>query len=243
MEEFKIGDKVERIGEKNTGGVTFHPGEVGVVTKVRKDGHVDVRIDGKGVCYANNPRYLKLARPGTKNYRVRCVGYNRDERYFTVGKVYDVVNGRIKNDNGFEYTERGGEDAIEWLSGWYKFERVEGHHKIVITTDGKTTTALLFEGKKMIRKAEAKCSPEDEFDFMVGAELAMERLNPKPKFEVGQYVKVTGNKHYGQGLAIGSIGLIRMVTDETHISVNGFDSNDRGIHQTLHPDDFEVLEF
>lgn len=76
-------------------------------------------------------------------------------------------------------------------SGWFWWEHmIEGlaeNSKIVITTDGKTTTARLFNGKELIRKAEAKCSPDDEFDFMIGAKLAMERLEetvtvPEKKF-------------------------------------------------------------
>lgn len=48
--------------------------------------------------------------------------------------------------------------------------------KIVVTTDGKTTTARLYDGKTVLKSAEAKCSPEDTFDFEVGAGLAVDRL-------------------------------------------------------------------
>lgn len=48
--------------------------------------------------------------------------------------------------------------------------------KIIITTDNKTTTARMFEGKKIIKSAEAKCSPEDKFDFEIGAKIAFNRL-------------------------------------------------------------------
>ena len=48
--------------------------------------------------------------------------------------------------------------------------------KIVVTTDGKTTLARLFDGKTMVKRAEAKCAPSDVFDFGVGAELAVKRL-------------------------------------------------------------------
>ena len=136
-----------------------------------------------------------------KNYKVRCVGYNRDERYFTVGKVYDVVNGTITNDNGFTYNKVNHEkDVIKHLDFWYKFERVEDAHKIVITTDGKTNTARLFNGKELIRKAEAKCSPDDTFDFMVGAKLAMERLEgKKPEKQTEKFTPhlECAGKHYG----------------------------------------------
>ena len=48
--------------------------------------------------------------------------------------------------------------------------------KVVITTDGKTTTAKMYEGKKRLKTAESKCSPEDTFDFAIGAKLALERV-------------------------------------------------------------------
>ena len=48
--------------------------------------------------------------------------------------------------------------------------------KIVITTDGLTTLARLYEGEKVVKSAKAVCSPEDTFDFAVGAQLAYNRL-------------------------------------------------------------------
>ena len=48
--------------------------------------------------------------------------------------------------------------------------------KIVITSDGKTTLARLYDGNRVIRRAEAKCSPEDTYDFATGANLAYDRL-------------------------------------------------------------------
>ena len=70
--------------------------------------------------------------------------------------------------------------------------------KIVIMHDGKTTTATLYREDGSKEKATAKCSPEDTFDFNVGAKLAMERLMekvapvepPKPKYYNGKVVCV-----------------------------------------------------
>lgn len=55
------------------------------------------------------------------------------------------------------------------------FDLVE-EQKIVITTDGRVTKAAMYEGKRRIKVAEAKCSPSDTFDFNYGASLALERL-------------------------------------------------------------------
>lgn len=66
--------------------------------------------------------------------------------------------------------------------------------KVVITTDGKTTTAKMYERKKVLKTAKSQCSPEDTFDFAVGAKLALERVTKKePKFKIGQFVRVIKN--------------------------------------------------
>lgn len=56
------------------------------------------------------------------------------------------------------------------------FDLVGYHDKIVITTDGKTTTATHYDGKRVIRKEIARCNPDDKFDFLTGAEIAFDRL-------------------------------------------------------------------
>lgn len=52
--------------------------------------------------------------------------------------------------------------------------------KIVITSDGVETLARLYEGNKVVKTATAKCSPEDTFDFEVGARYAFDRLVEQP---------------------------------------------------------------
>lgn len=72
---------------------------------------------------------------------------------------------------------------------------------IVITSDGKTTTAIKRLGKKVIHTATAVCSDNDTFDFNTGAELAFKRLcetempAPKePEYYSGKVVCVEANK-------------------------------------------------
>ena len=63
--------------------------------------------------------------------------------------------------------------------------------KIVIITDGVTTTARKYDGKKIVKEAKAVCSKDDNFNFDVGAKLAMERLlEEKPKLYSGKVVCV-----------------------------------------------------
>ena len=97
--------------------------------------------------------------------------------------------------------------------------------KIVITGDGKTTLARLYYGNCVIRRAEAKCSPEDTYDFATGANLAYDRLmrpetltasvkpQDKPKFEAGDKAKVIANTCHHHMM----IGDIVTLTDNTNI--------------------------
>ena len=72
-------------------------------------------------------------------------------------------------------------------------------NKIVITTDGAETLARLYDGKKVVKTATAKCSPADKFSFETGAKIAFERLidyaEKEPKYFNGKVVCV--NKYAG----------------------------------------------
>lgn len=56
---------------------------------------------------------------------------------------------------------------------------VTRNEQIVITHDGKVTTATLYGEMGAKTTATARCAPEDKFDFRVGAEIAMGRLVDK----------------------------------------------------------------
>lgn len=86
----------------------------------------------------------------------------------------------VKKNGNFAARSKGFLSSEATFSGLYEafFDLVsDDEKKIVIITDGvKTVTAKLYEGKRVIKTAEAKCSPEDKFDFNYGAALAAERL-------------------------------------------------------------------
>lgn len=74
-------------------------------------------------------------------------------------------------------------ESLNGISSWYVMESdmapvkpATMPQKIIITTDGKTTLARLFDGKKMVKRAEAKCASSDTFNFNTGANLAFNRL-------------------------------------------------------------------
>ena len=101
------------------------------------------------------------------------------------------------------------EDAEDNVGyGWLWTERsIAGlacENKIVITTDGAETLARLYEGKKVIKTATAKCSPDDKFSFETGAKIAFERLfdgeeKEKPKYFNGKAVCVRGELGFTAG--------------------------------------------
>lgn len=86
-----------------------------------------------------------------------------------------------------------------------RFDLVSRKRELHVTADGTTTHAVLKEGGKVVKRAKAVCSPDDEYSFEAGARLAIDRIfgkdeknaeekgaahEPKPKFNIGNMVKV-----------------------------------------------------
>lgn len=113
----------------------------------------------------------------------------------------------ITRNNWFEkYFEDSAEKIREFtkqaIDKAFEKEKIKMRkdQKIIITTDGKTTTARMFEGKKLIKSAEAKCNPKDKFDFETGAKIAFDRLvdreekvKPKDLLKNGVFGKTADN--------------------------------------------------
>ena len=99
-----------------------------------------------------------------------------------LGKVMTVRSVEKSSFSGdYKYTMK--EDQNERAGfGWvWHSAAIAGlacERKIVVTSDGKVTTAKLFDGKQLVKAATAKCSDGDTFDFATGAALAIERLLP-----------------------------------------------------------------
>lgn len=85
----------------------------------------------------------------------------------SVNEILGIYN--IEEDQ--EGSKRNG-----WNWGEEMFTGLAFPQSIHITTDGVTTHAVLKEGKKVVRRAKAVCSPDDEFDLIKGAMLALARL-------------------------------------------------------------------
>jgi hypothetical protein len=123
------------------------------------------------------------------------------------GRDIDGKLGTVKHlfrtgDLGIEF-----DDNIGGHDGFFAWNGKPGHcwnvpstqlkpehyrKSIIIHTDGKTTTAILKEGKTVLKRATAKCSPGDKFDFTMGAMLAFDRLmaedKPAPAYYNGKVI-------------------------------------------------------
>ena len=100
--------------------------------------------------------------------------------------------------------KEGGEERLNkeilCKTGYDAFELVKHgvETELHITTDGNTTHAALKENGKLVKRAKAVCSPDDEYSFETGARLAVDRVfgkeaekkEPKFKFKVGNMVEV-----------------------------------------------------
>jgi hypothetical protein len=122
----------------------------------------------------------------------RCFNFKMKQYCGKVVKITDIGSSWYKI----------AEDKKEWYWDDDMFEPVNTQ-KIVITSDGVETLARLYDGNKVIKTATAKCSPEDTFDFEVGAKLAYDRLMAKTISEalaktdsniVRRFVDALGNK-------------------------------------------------
>lgn len=123
-----------------------------------------------------------------------------------------VVTGFVKGTEDFMFVrgDAGDGDMIEFDVEIDDFDLVFTQDKIVITTDGKTTTATHYDGKHVIRKETARCNPEDKFDFLTGATIAFDRLTGRDetkKRDLREYL-TTGvfgkTNRYGEFAVIGT---------------------------------------
>jgi hypothetical protein len=107
-----------------------------------------------------------------------------NEPKFKVGQHYRTARGNVikiseMNEAYARYELISGKDVGRdrfHINSLYAEELTLVCEKIVITTDGKTTTAKMYDGKKLVNSAKAICSPDDEFDFERGAGIAISRL-------------------------------------------------------------------
>ena len=102
--------------------------------------------------------------------RVRCTKQNAWVPVGSIGTVdeYDDVP-FVKWDNGDHYCLM--QDELELMSDLKK-EKVN----IVIYRQENKVIAKMTIGKQVIAVGVAKCSPEDGFNWMIGSQIALQRM-------------------------------------------------------------------
>ena len=110
----------------------------------------------------------------------------------TLVEVVDVALNNVVGDIKVKVLEGRWKNYAYWVDSYYfDLYRSPCAEKIVITSDGVTTTATRYSKNTKVSEATSRCSPEDKFDFNVGAKLALDRLTNskwnivKVKFESG----------------------------------------------------------
>ena len=119
-----------------------------------------------------------------------------------LGKVMTVRDVGITLYRMVEDAEDNEKCGWCWTENW--IAGLARKNKIVITTNGAETLARLYDGKKVVKTAAAKCSPDDKFSFETGAKIAFERLfdgeeKEKPKYFNGKAVCVRGELGFTAG--------------------------------------------
>lgn len=125
---------------------------------------------------------------------------------------------------------------MSWNISTDMIKPVRKYSSIFIETDGKTTIASSVINDK-VKRGIAKCSPEDTFNFEIGAKLALERLfEPEPKFKVGDKVTVLYNIKYGHNFEVGEVVTIeRFNCDKSIVCIGGDD-----LRQGVTPEDIAI---
>lgn len=118
--------------------------------------------------------------------------------------------------NGF-FLAKGSDDIVFTLQDEYFDLITDCTKKIIITSDGKTTTARLVDGKKTVKTAQAVCSDSYTFYFVTVAKIAFERLTAEEKknepsvkevhrkAKVGEYIKILTDGLYGNSFTVGKV--------------------------------------
>ena len=208
MAKFKIGDKV----------------------RVRSDLKVGRKYGGLTVLVGTMERYIgSIATVDNINYDGNIhldIGYYWSEEMLEPlckFKVGDMVIGNDKANEHYNITKKGWIGKVTFVKEDGNVIKVTGvgiancsvdvscfdlykpasNNKIVITTDGKVTTATLYDGREKVKTAKSSCHPEDTFDFKTGAKIAFNNLmreepkvKPKELLKNGMFVLSQDNYWY-----------------------------------------------
>lgn len=208
MSKFEVGDVVRvkcKLGGYNVGvedmrkycGGTFVVkenmvlcNEDGYILKDCNGEHTD--ISGYRFATESLELYIGKYKPGDRVIAVDNIHQYPDGAVGTIVDVYsaDPIEGNndynVKFDLGGRY--------------WSNVLCLAEQPVIVITCDGKTTTATLRDGKHVLKRESVSLYHKDTFDHFTGAEYALKKLFDKPldepKFYNGKVVCTKSNSKW-----------------------------------------------
>lgn len=260
MAKFKVGDKV--VIKDNFNGHGFQMGDVVVISVVHSDGYRGHKIgDDPEEWWAFEDSEIEEYKEGGKvqefkiGDRVRMVkkrAYSFD-RVGMTGTIIDIRLGRlleIEVDEKEPPMDGGG--WTYWVED-ENWELIKEEPKLVQKEKPKTTVLkldnykIIFNGDTTVvtdgvRKGVAKRHPDDEYDAVVGLQVALERFHGGRKPKIGDKVKVLkvdmssryGCHNFGEGDIV-------EVVRYGHIDTDLVCNNDRKFQQTLIAGEYEVL--
>lgn len=245
MAKFKVGDKVRILDGSNI--EDYEGAWVNSMKKYINSVHAIGMIDEKT---STKPRYLMKDIPWVWDERgLELVTKREPKHKFKVG---DKIIGNKKANDRYYVTKQGwigivtaifdnefntfnaigpcdNKDATFTLEEEY-FDLYGEPQKIVITNDGKTTIAALYNGKQRIKDAKAVCAPNDKFDFNYGASLALDRLTGFVRGSIDQTLNNEGEYFTGKvrcvRVDIGNQGWL--TKGKVYTFVNGYSVDDLG---------------
>lgn len=215
MKKFKVGDVVRVKNE--LGGYNTHVEEMkkycGKVFAVERtdhcrgcDGYILSKIGDSSM------KQLKLRRFAPESLELYTGKYKPGDRVIAVDNIHEYPDGaagvivdvfradpregnndyRVKFDLGGDY--------------WGNILCLEKQPVIVITCDGKTTTATFRAGKQVLKSESVSLYHKDTFDHFTGAEYALKKLFDKPLDEPKLYNgKVVCTKSNSKWWTVGKI--------------------------------------
>ena len=114
--------------------------------------------------------------------RVRCISKHDSDLFNKVGtvKVLDSVSPSVGVEFDDEIHGHACDGSCKDGHGWWlapkDLVKIGSQDKIIIYAQDSTVTAKLISNKACVAQAVAKCSPDDNFDVLVGAQIALQRL-------------------------------------------------------------------
>lgn len=172
IDKFKVGDKVRIVSESSD----IYVGEIGVISFITDNGAM-VKIKGEEFpmsCKNQRDVIEKVERLKVGD-KVILTGKGFKERKGMQGVVVDDDHEpycpyKVQLSKGFVFCD---------VKGEFSCIKAPERKKIIILAVGNEVCANLIYSDKSFTVASAKCNPSDNFDILVGAQLALQRLAKK----------------------------------------------------------------